>query len=346
MRSSYSNSFAMNVAVLVVAVAISTTTIAEDRTLQPYPSEFMPKAISSTLLDIEYTGERFIVAGDRGHVLTSTDGNEWNQVNIPVRAMLTRIRMLDNKIGWIVGHDATVLGTRDGGLSWKLLHFDAEWGKPFYDVLFLDENRGFVIGSNGRAIHTTDGGESWTEPEGSIFDLGLHMNGIIKLGSGTLFIVGERSLLARSTDNGENWDLISSPYSGSFFGVLPYGDNGIVTFGLRGNTYIAEDVSILTTENLDEWDEYGIVTQTDSEALSAMGWRIVDNPVVQSLFGGITYDGNLVLVGVNGTVVKGRLESGKLSVVNSGVDAPLSDAVLVNNKLYVVGRNGVDTINW
>lgn len=319
----------------------------EDRTLQPHPAEIMPMAVKSTLLDIVYTGERFIAVGDRGHILVSGDGLEWTQVNVPVRAMLTRIRMMDASTGWVVGHDGTVLGTQDGGLTWSLLHFDAEWGKPFYDLLFLDKQTGMVIGSNGRMIRTADGGQSWEDIDGSIMDLGLHLNVILKLADGTLFIAGERSLLARSVDNGDSWSLLTSPYSGSWFNAFPYGEKGAVAFGLRGNIYLSEDVTALATENLDEWDEYGVVTQTDPAVLKSMGWLDVQNPVVQSLFGGTQLeDGQVILVGVNGTIITGDPKSGKLAPVKTSQDAPLSSAVLVNNTLYVVGRNGVDSIAW
>ena len=318
-----------------------------DRTLVPYPSEMMPKAASSTLLDITHTGERFIVVGDRGHILVSDDGENWSQVEVPVRAMINRLRMKDANTGWAVGHDGTVLKTSDGGLSWDLLHFDGEWGKPFYDVLFIDDNTGLAVGSNGRMIRTTDGGDSWEDAENPVLDLGLHLNVILQLGDGNLFMAGERSLLARSTDGGENWELLTSPYSGSWFNAFTYGDTGIVAFGLRGNTYATADVNALTAENIDEWDEYGVETQTDPTMLAEMGWTYFENPVIQSLFGGTKYDGeNIVLVGVNGTIVKASISEGKFTPVTSDHDAPLSSAVLVDNKLYVVGRNGVDAINW
>ncbi len=320
---------------------------ADDRTLVPQPAEIMPKAIESTLLDIHHTGERFIVVGDRGHILISEDGQDWQQLEVPVRAMLNRLRMLNSKTGWVVGHDGTVLRTDDGGLSWTLQHFDAEWGKPFYDVLFLDEQNGMVIGANGRAIRTRDGGSTWEEMENPVFDLGLHLNVILRLGDGSLFLAGERSLLARSSDNGENWELLTSPYSGSWFNALPYGETGMVAFGLRGNTYLADNVAGLATENVEQWSEYDVTTQTDADVLAPMGWRLIDNPVIQSLFGGSSFaPASVVLVGVNGTIVRGDLDNNKLEKVPNEFDAPLSDAILVNNKLYVVGRNGVGTFDW
>lgn len=330
---------------LVVLGFLATTGLAS--TLEPQPAEIMPKAVESTLLDITHTGSNFIAVGDRGHILVSESGEQWTQVDVPVRAMLNRIRMQDGQNGWVVGHDGTVLKTADAGRSWQLMHFDAEWGKPFYDVLFFDDSNGMVIGANGRAIRTTDGGSSWEDIEDPVFDLGLHLNVILKLADGTLFIAGERSLLARSTNDGESWEMLTSPYSGSWFNALPYGDSGVVAFGLRGNTYITNNIAGLQTENLDEWDEYGVTTQTDPEVLAGMGWQLMDNPVTQSLFGGTRYEGDkIVLVGVNGTIMKGDITSAQLSQVSSDHDAPLSSAVIVNNRLYVVGRNGVDSINW
>ena len=78
-----------------------------------------PKAVHSLLLDVANTGERLVAVGDRGHVLYSNDqGQSWQQAKVPTRQMLTSLFFVDAQHGWVVGHDAQILATTDGGLTW------------------------------------------------------------------------------------------------------------------------------------------------------------------------------------------------------------------------------------
>ena len=73
-------------------------------------SQVQPLAEKSLLLDIHKIGEsKLIAVGERGHVLISRDGNTWQQISVPSVATLTRAFFLNDKLGWIVGHDATIL---------------------------------------------------------------------------------------------------------------------------------------------------------------------------------------------------------------------------------------------
>ena len=54
------------------------------------PSEIMPRAVKSLLLDLVATPAGFFAVGERGHILQSTDGRAWIQANVPTRSTLTR----------------------------------------------------------------------------------------------------------------------------------------------------------------------------------------------------------------------------------------------------------------
>ena len=82
-----------------------------------------PLAIRSLLLDGAAVGSRLVVVGERGHILLSTDdGASWTQAKVPTRVLLTAVHMHDERAGWTVGHDATILRTRDGGETWTPVH--------------------------------------------------------------------------------------------------------------------------------------------------------------------------------------------------------------------------------
>ena len=79
----------------------------------------MPRAVQSLLLDISRAGERLVAVGERGHILYSDDdGQSWTQGQVPTRQMLTAVHFQGARLGWAVGHDASVLHTVDGGEHW------------------------------------------------------------------------------------------------------------------------------------------------------------------------------------------------------------------------------------
>ena len=81
-------------------------------------------ASKSLLLDISPIGKDKIVAvGQHGHILLSSDGENWQQANVPVQATLTSVYFLNDQLGWAVGHDATILHSQDGGLNWQVQQY-------------------------------------------------------------------------------------------------------------------------------------------------------------------------------------------------------------------------------
>lgn len=292
--------------------------------VKPRPAEIMPLTPKSLLLDVYYTGERYVAVGDRGGIVTaaqpSTDPKDWTQVPVPVRAALTAVHFPDPKNGWAVGHDAAIVATADGGQTWTLQHFQPELEKPLLDVLFLDASNGFAVGAYGLFLRTADGGKSWTEVDApSIRAEEVHFNSLIKLGNGSLFIAGESGMLALSGDQGQTWTKLTSPYESSLFGALPVGEKGALIFGLRGNVYLTQDVK-------------------------GSKWTKLETNSVASMFGGtVLPSGELALVGLNGVVLVATAE-GQVRALQTPTGTPLSSAIAVNGGLLAVGESGVQTI--
>lgn len=313
---------------------------------EPLPSVIAPKALGSLMTDVTHTGKRFVAVGERGHVLLSEDGQNWRQVVSPVSRMLTSVHFANTNVGWAVGYDFAIIKTTDGGETWSLQSHEEDPGWPFYDVFFLNEQRGFVMGERGTLRVTDDGGQSWSAIETDLTDLGMHLNGMARLDNGTLVMVGEKGLTALSTDEGATWEMVTEPYVGSFFGVIPQGDAGFITFGLRGNAFAVDDVTKLIPQDPLEWDEYGRETITDPEKLTELGWRFLDNPIVESLFGGTALPGgDIVLVGVNGSVVRTQPGGNTLTPVNHPGDTTLGNAVVQNGNLIMVGVAGISRLS-
>lgn len=284
-------------------------------------AEIMPKAQNGLLLDVEDTGSGLIAVGERGHILLSSDGTNWTQSPAPTRATLNAIDCADAKTCWVVGHDAVILKTSDGGKSWVKQHFQPELEKPFLDVLFFDAQHGFAVGAYGLFKETLDGGNTWNEFNADIRAEEWHFNGVTRLGNGSLLLVGETGGIATSTDGGVTWAQQESPYEGSYFDALPIGEAGAVIFGLRGNAFISTD------------------------AVKGQ-WTEIDTGTTQGLLGGtLLPNGDFLIVGNSGTVLRGSPSTGLVQVVPDPEGKSLSAATpMPNGDLLVLGEVGTQLL--
>lgn len=322
--------FAMLGAASALVAAVLTAqdpapTAASAKDLRPRPAEMAPLASKNLLLAIAKAGERYVAVGDRGVILVSADGERWEQVASPVHATLTAVSFADERHGWAVGHDAAILYTADGGSSWTLQHFAPEEAKPLLGVLALDAQRAYAVGAYGLFLETADGGAQWAPLDApEILEEGLHLNALVRLGNGELFMVGETGLLGVSAD-GAQWKRLTVPYEGSLFGALPRGDKGAIVFGLRGNVLVSDDVR-------------------------SNQWTPVDTQTVQSMFGGarlqdgttvlVGADGEILMIGADGAVRRARGPQDERSL-GSGT---LSGVLQRNGGVLVVGELGVNRI--
>jgi photosystem II stability/assembly factor-like uncharacterized protein len=326
------------------------------------PSEILPRASQSLLLDAVQTAAGYFVAGERGHVLTSSDGAKWEQQKVPTRSTLTALATVDGQL-WAAGHDGVILHSADGGITWTAQRRDPfapvpgqdpadrdqRQGAPVLDLLFTDATHGIAVGAYSLMLRTSDGGGTWTpvqalapstgaaEPvavasESGVFDaadlqLGEesnpHFNAIARTGSGALALVGERGTFLRSRDDGATWEKVAFPYAGSLFGVLAWEGEHILAYGLRGNVYESTDLG--------------------------GSWTKVDSTVGTNLMGGAALaNGGAVLVGSNGVVLvrkDGASPFAADAYVNAAGETPALAAVIPAGATgYVlVGEKGVDT---
>ena len=289
--------------------------------VKPFPAEIMPLASKSMLLDVTRAGKTLIAVGDRGHILSSTDGLNWAQVNVPVRAALTAVAFADDNRGCAVGHDAVIVCSNDGGQTWERRNFEPDLEKPFLDVVFVDADTAYAVGAYGLFYGTADGGKTWSAVVSEAVTADeVHLNGIARLANGDVFIAGEAGLLAVSGDRGKTWTKLESPYDSSLFGALPVSERGALIYGLRGNVYVSADVR-------------------------KGGWKQLKTNSVASMFGGVSLpSGEQALVGLNGVVLVVAAD-GSVRELKTTAGTPLSSVLIQGESLLVVGESGVQAVS-
>lgn len=285
------------------------------------PALMTRDAEKGMLLGISKGGDGLIAVGANGVILFSSNGQSWRQVESPVDVALTSVAFGDVRHGWAVGHDALILGTADGGATWKVQNFQPELSSPLFGIQPLGGPAAIAVGAFGLLKTTRDGGASWSDIDApELTGDKYHLNGITRTPTGKLVVVGERGLIAAS-DDGLQWRRMESPYEGSLFGVKPWGARGAVAFGMRGNVYVTNDLEVEP-------------------------WQKLEVHTTASFFGGqVLQDGRVLLTGAEDRVLlldpRGLSKFITSEEKTLGQPVTLTGSAIVHGKLVVIGENGV-----
>jgi len=316
----------------------------DSNSMSNIPSVEARLASKSLLLDITKVGPNQLVAvGEHGHILLSSDAINWQQSKVPVQTTLTSVFFLDSKIGWAVGHDATILHSVDGGLTWEIQQHKPELEKPLLDVVFKTSTDGLAVGAYGLSFRTNDGGKTWVnefhsefllpddadylaelkqEDEEAYLDEASsilpHFNRLV-LDGRTLYMVGEIGLIAKSNDFGQNWLPFDEIYQGSFFDISRTRQGNLLVVGLRGHVF-------RSLKNGTPWQQ----RETNTTALI--------NDIV------LSDDERIFLLANNGTLLESDDDgqSYRLRIQKDG--KALISGVWFNGQLIVVSDVGVKKI--
>jgi len=312
---------------MTLALCAAFSTQANSATPEATPALKSALADNGLLTDITIAGDTIVAVGERGHVIYSEDGTNWQQANVPVNVLLTSVSFKNESLGFATGHDATLLRTKDAGRNWEIVNYQPELDKPLLSVGVSGDNA-VAVGAYGLYWQSNDAGNTWTasfhdellieddrlfleeikeyEPENYESEkqfLLPHFNNVL-VGEDTWYMVGEAGFYATSSNQGEDWEIKETEYFGSYFSI---GGNSeqLMLAGLRGNAF-------LTDVSLQQWQPLPVpvpatinsMTQQDGVtylfANSGNVFTVSGNQVSQKLFA----DGKAVMAGV---VFKQRL---------------------------------------
>lgn len=309
------------------------------------PAYVMPLADKTLLTDlIQVTDQLYVAVGERGHVLISNDSISWTQVQTPVQSLFTSVYFSDDKHGWAVGHDATIIATQDGGQSWQLQQFKPETDKPLFDILFSDANNGIALGAYGMFYRTTDGGKTWqdefhlelvgaedqdylkdlqqNDPEAYLDERSSvlpHFNRIYQHNN-VLYLIGEAGFFATSTDFGKSWTRHPEFYNGSLFGLTMTAKNTLIAVGLRGHVFRSSDLG-------QSWQ------QVQLSQMATLNSVLTDST------------GQVYITGNAGTLLVSQDDGVSFSALATQDSKAILNAVAVRDQLVLVTEAGIRTLS-
>ncbi len=299
---------------VVLIEGLMTLTVNADQGIDVEYAEHMPLATKSMLLDITRTGDTLVAVGERGHVIRSMDGENWEQAEVvPTRSTLTSVVSIGDRL-WAGGHDAVIITSGDGGDTWTRQFFDPDRQQAIMDIYFTDESNGMAVGSYGLYLRTHDGGQSWVDATVDV-ENDFHLNSLVYFGMGKWLIAGEAGYSYRSYDDGETWEPLDLPYQGSMWGALKTGGECVLFYGLRGHVM--------------ESCDFG------------SNWTRLDTGSESSISGAAVQDGLVLLAANSGTVLI-RKDGGPFSIYHHSSGVDFSAAISMGNGAFLLaGEDGV-----
>ena len=92
----------------------------------------------------------------------SISNNPWQVINVPTKSKLLDISFANNsQHGYLVGGNATLLETKDGGDTWQPLKLELDDPRYRFNSVSFSGQEGWIAGEPSLLLHTTDEGKSW-----------------------------------------------------------------------------------------------------------------------------------------------------------------------------------------
>ena len=279
-----------------------------------------PLVLGNLYLDLARAGERVVAVGDRGLIVYSDDeGRSWQLADSPTGVLLTAVCFADSQTGWAVGHDAVVLGTRDGGVTWELQYsdelvvgddLDDDYADDYYDDDYYDDDYDIYAYDDDMGEHAavdTSGApllNLWCESEQRAV------------------AVGGYGYVVMTRDGGDSWqrskDWVDNPEGWHLYDItaIDGSPDTLVMVGEQGKIY----------RSLDRGNN----------------WEALESPYHGTFFGAVSSNSSTLLVfGLQGNIWLSRDRGDSWERIASGVTSGLNDgAVLADGSIVLVGNAG------
>ncbi len=186
----------------------------------------------------------------------------WRSLQLPTESNLQDLAFIDKQHGWVVGSDATLLETTDGGNTWENRKLELGSQKYRFNSISFKGDEGWIIGEPTLMLHTTDAGKNWSN-----LPLSSKLPGapstIVALGKNSAEMTTNVGAIYRTEDGGKNWKSLVNDAVGLFRTINRSADGKYVAVSAKGNFY-----SVWKPGN-ESWEPHN---RNSSRRVSAMGF--------------------------------------------------------------------------
>jgi photosystem II stability/assembly factor-like uncharacterized protein len=165
------------------------------------------------------------------------ESSPWQSLQLPTKSNLQDLSFTgDLKHGWVVGSDATILETKDGGSTWENRKLELGDQKYRFNSISFKGDEGWIVGEPALLLHTTDGGTNWQNLPLSAKLPGVPST-IAALDKGSAEMSTNVGAIYRTTDSGKNWKAMVNEAVGLFRTINRSTDGKYVAVSAKGNFY-------------------------------------------------------------------------------------------------------------
>ncbi|MBA6390266.1 sialidase [Colwellia sp. BRX10-3] len=372
MRSSYIVISVINLfflAQLNVAEAKSSLDLLE------LPAKQSSLASKSVLMAMTSINNTVLVVGERGHIISWNNKDDWQQQQSPVSVSITNVTILSDGSKIAVGHDGVILKAENSSSTWRKVFTGAELTKlkiaqltkqqaalkllisetqdedVLEELTFQLEDFAFALEDN--QIELKSG------PNKPLLSVARTANDL-------LFASGAYGALLTSEDKGETWSLISkrldNPDNFHLNSIIVTTNDQLYIVGENGmGFHSVNQGKTWSTMAMPYYGSlFGIIANTEKpEQLVAFGlqgnlmvsldgganWQHKKLPTSASLLGGdFSKQGQAYLVGHGGLIVDFLPENlATLRINKHPSGAALSSILVQENSLVLAGQFGIST---
>ncbi len=146
---------------------------------------------------------------------------QWELQNSGTTEILTDIHCISADTVIIVGTNATILRTTDGGAHWVAINSPVN--NDLLKVKFANSQTGYIVGGNGTLLKSNDFGLTWQNINSGTTE---SLSALEVKNADTLYIAGSNNLFKKSTDGGQTWHIITTNLNEGIFDMQFFNNIG------------------------------------------------------------------------------------------------------------------------
>ena len=167
----------------------------------------------------------------------STVTNPWKELTLPSEAIFSDIAFTSNPDrGWLVGTQANLFETNDGGETWSQKSLELGDEKVALEAISFNGDEGWIVGQPSILLHTENGGDNWSRIPLSSKLPGAPLD-IIALDKSTAEMVTNLGAIYKTTNGGKNWKALVEDSVGVARNIHRSNDGRYVAVSAKGNFY-------------------------------------------------------------------------------------------------------------
>ena len=169
----------------------------------------------------------------------------WLSVRLPGLDLTSIVFHRDDRHGWAVGEEGTVLATTDGGLRWT-----EQKSRVDFDLNAIHvgnkTTHAWIVGNEGVILRTVDGGATWTRQSSQV---AAHLFAVHANADGLrVWAVGAEGTIVFSSNGGDDWTQQGGGVETALVAVRAASDGGSVRAAGRNGVVVVFDKRTATWE--------------------------------------------------------------------------------------------------